>query len=360
MRHLYDFGISQEDPLTELRLLDLKEDDHLLCIASGGEVPLTLLSLRPGLRITAVDIMTSQLYLCRLKLQAALLLPFPLNGQFLGYGKLDRGIRRSLYFDKIGPSLPAKDNEFWIQHLNAIEKGAVNFGRFEAYIRTLRKIAILFIGSANINELLACRTVEEQEKVFDNKIGNRKAVKLIFKIAFHPSVYKNRGLSEQAMQHSKSDTGLVFFNKFRNFCTATPVGRNYFLQYFLAGACMYNQAFPEFLHESNRKVLAENLPNLELKEVPFQLELRSSPHGSFNKVHLSNLGDWMSPEEFVKLTELFLDKSVPLTKACYRYLQKNHFTARYRIFKKLVIIPEDTGRTDRFPFYTVLSVGLKV
>ena len=65
----------------------------------------------------------------------------------------------------------------------------------------------------------------------------------IFAIAFHPSVYKKRGLQEQALLHADGDTGLRFFQKFGGFCAATPARQNYFLQYFLTGKCLFPRTY---------------------------------------------------------------------------------------------------------------------
>ena len=84
MKAAYDFGLSQEDYQTEQAVLDLQPGDRLLCIASGGEVPLNLLCSHRDVDITAVDISAAQIHLCRLKLLAALRFSFPLNCFFLG------------------------------------------------------------------------------------------------------------------------------------------------------------------------------------------------------------------------------------------------------------------------------------
>ncbi|HJW29878.1 MAG TPA: DUF3419 family protein, partial [Saprospiraceae bacterium] len=222
MRPLYDFGLSQEDPLTELDLLRLRQGDNLLSIASGGEVPLTILSLVPDIRITAVDISETQLALCRLKLLAATTLSFPANGEFLGYAYGDSQKRRQQYLAVIYPLLSQPDQQFWGQHIDAIEKGVIHFGRFEGYIRWIRKALKLMIGRKNLRQLLDCDTILKQQQVFDEQIGTRKAIQYLFRIAFHPAVYKNRGLDSAGLRHARSNTGDIFFHKFRNFCTTTP------------------------------------------------------------------------------------------------------------------------------------------
>lgn len=356
MRHLYDFGISQEDPLIEFHLLEIRQSDHVLCVASAGEVALSLLCLQPGVKITAVDISVTQIALCRLKLQAAIALPFPLNGRFLGYAHLESNTRREIYFDTIHPYLIIEDQKFWLEHLSAIENGVVNLGRFEGYIKRLRKILFIIIGKKNLLQLIACSETAEQQSIFDKQIAGRKAVKYLFRIAFHPAIYKNRGLSSQGLMHARANTGELFLNKFRNFCTATPAKKNYFLQYFLMGECTSSEAFPEYLQEESRRILVANRHNLIFRQSTLQEELAAHPSGIFNKIHLSNIGDWMSKQEFCLFIELLQNTCTNGIKLCYRYLQKNHFEDGHLNNDRFDITPVNIEMTDRFPFYNVLSI----
>lgn len=356
MRHLYDFGISQEDPLTECNILDIQSKDHVLCVASAGEMPLSLLCLHPGVKITAVDISVAELKLCRLKMLSAMQLPFPLNGEFLGYANADKKRRGEIYLDQLEPKLPKVDRDFWKQNLQAIENGVVNYGRFEIYIKNLRRIAGVILGKKNIEKLLRCSNVSEQEYVFDKYIAGRKAVKYLFRIAFHPAIYKNRGLNNQGLMHAQSNTGEIFFNNFRNFCTATPVDRNYFLHYFLTGGCFTNEAFPEYLQESCRLVLISNHADITWKHNSLEEELAASTPATFNKIHLSNTGDWMSEETFCRLIDSMHSQFTGNEKACYRFLQKNHFAKGNINNKCFEVNKVNVERTDRFPFYSILSI----
>ena len=65
MSFLYNFGFGQEDELTQAAAIEV-ENGNVLCIASAGDLPLSLLALGAR-KITAVDISESQLHLCLLK-----------------------------------------------------------------------------------------------------------------------------------------------------------------------------------------------------------------------------------------------------------------------------------------------------
>lgn len=360
MSFLFDFGISQEDPLSEMRILDLKPNDRILSVASGGEVPLAFLSLCENIRLSAVDISESQVMLCRLKLLAALHLDFPLNGHFLGYATLDEKKRIELYNEIILPQLSEKEASFWNEKIHFIAKGIVNAGRFEQYMRKMRFLAFFIIGKNNMNQLIACQSPEDQKKVFHELIAPRRSLRLLFKVAFHPVVYKNRGLQEQALIHAGKSTGDRFFSKFEDFCTATLAAENYFLQYFLTGTCSKVESFPAYLQPVNRNRLINNFKHFELTSNSLQDALLQKEKGYYTKIHASNIGDWLSETDFNELLSLFKIHCNPGTKICYRYLQKNHLqetsTSFYTIDKTT---SGKVERMDRFPFYHILSVTLQ-
>jgi len=357
MRHLYDFGISQEDPLTEFRLLDIQHGDHVLCIASAGEMPLLFSVMQPGISITAVDLAEPQLRLSRIKMQAAIRLPCPQNGEFLGYARMDKKRRIEIYADTVKQELSQADRDFWDQHVTAIENGVVNAGRFELYIKKLRWIAAAAIGKRNIERLIGCTGIAEQELVFDKHIAGRKSLQYLFRIAFHPAVYKKRGLDAQALQHAGAKTGELFFSKFKSFCTATPARSNYFLHYFLAGGCMTSEALPEYLQEKARLVLADSQSGITWKRTSLQDELNIQKPGTYNKIHLSNIGDWMSDKEFDDFLGVIGRQCNGKEKMVYRFLQKNHLANRDIADGRFKAIPVNVEKTDRFPFYSIYSIG---
>jgi len=359
MKPLFGFGISQEDPLTEQLVLGLQKNDRLLSIASGGEVPLTLMSLNKDIHVCAVDISPEQIFLCRIKLLAALHLDFPQNGAFLGYTIISRKLREDIYMSILRPLMLSEDQKFWDNNLKIIRIGVVNAGKFELYARKLRLIVFALMGKNNIVSLINSNSLSDQKKVFQEKIAERKLLKWLFKIAFRPSVYKNRGLQEQALKHADNTTGDRFFAKFRNFCTVGLAKENYFLQYYLTGRCTNSESLPLFLHPENKKCLQRNFERFELKKISFIEALNEKPNGYFNKIHLSNLGDWMNEDEFSELMDLVISKCDSGTKICSRHLHKNQFEnnnfSNFTIDEEL---SKSAEIKDRFPFYGIQSVIL--
>jgi S-adenosylmethionine-diacylglycerol 3-amino-3-carboxypropyl transferase len=291
---------------------------------------------------------------------AAIHLDFPLNGQFLGYSDMKGKIRSKFFWEYIRPHLSAEDTIFWDQNLQHIENGIVNAGRFEQYIQKMRFVVNLFIGKQNLFQLINSKTLEEQKTIFNKKIATRKNLQLLFKLAFHPVIYKKRGLQEQALIHAGKTTGERFYSKFEDFCTSGLAAKNHFLQYFLTGNCIIKESFPAYLQPANKNRLMTNLNGLEFQNTSFQDALNRKEKGHYNKIHLSNLGDWLSEEDFAQLLELLKKKCNPGTKICYRYLQKNHFVENeltdFSIDKDLSALAQ---KQDRFPFYGILSITMQ-
>ena len=136
MDHLFDFGISQEDAITEFKALSLKDNDRVLCIASSGDIPLNLLSLA-NVKINAVDISPNQIFLTKLKLKSVLNLEPSEAAGLIGLTSLPEE-KRILFFNKVKEIMDEDEKKFWGENITAILKGPVNVARFEKYISKSR------------------------------------------------------------------------------------------------------------------------------------------------------------------------------------------------------------------------------
>jgi S-adenosylmethionine-diacylglycerol 3-amino-3-carboxypropyl transferase len=356
MDSIYNYGISQEDALTECQALDLKAGDSLLCIASAGEIPLNIAALYNA-KIVASDISASQIRLCRLKQTAALSHDTVTAASFLGYMSMEESIREQIFREELSHLLPDDDREFWIRNPDAVKGGAVNSGRFEKYMLKVTGIGRSVVGKKNLYRLFECDSIEEQKEVFDKKI-NGLIVNGLFRIAFHPWVYKNRGIDPAGLTHSGArNIGEFFFNRFRNFCCNTLSRQNYFLQFTFFNKVLFPEALPEFLQPGCHVKFVRNTCNIEYAETSVETILKSAKYGEFNKIHISNIGDWMSKESIADIFSLIRDKTIPGARAVMRYIHLNHkipdtlpeLVADYDLGNRLEL-------KDRYPFYSVVPI----
>jgi S-adenosylmethionine-diacylglycerol 3-amino-3-carboxypropyl transferase len=292
MKAPYNYGLSQEDALTELKALDVQPDDRLLCIASGGEVPLNLLALR-RIRIDAADVSPGQLFLSRLKLGACRALEPREAAAFLGFSDAT-AVERKRLFGQVRRFLREEDKGYWTANLPAIETGAVRAGRFERYLEKLRSVGLFVLGKRKLIRLFELDSGPERRDFFDRFLST-PFLKALFRAAFHPRLYRKRGIASQGLIHCGAGGPAAFFHRrFRDFCTATPPRNNYYHLWSLFGRVLFPEALPEYLSEKGMQRVRQRPDAVSWRFASFQDVLRSSVPGTFNKFHLSNIGDWMS------------------------------------------------------------------
>lgn len=350
---LYNFGISQEDALTEMKALKLKEGDALLCVASGGEIPLNILA-KHKIKIVSCDTSIEQIYLSKLKLASVLHLSQEEAAKLIGFLKCNATDRQELY-NRIKDRLSIDEQRFWENNQIAIDRGIVNVARFEKYILKFSWVLRTLLGKRKLKKLIELQSVEEQCIYFDQKISNWW-IKLIFKIAFHPKIYKNRGMDEHGLQHQKDDSiASFFYGRFRDFCTSTLVSKNYYFQYTFFNTILCKEALPEYLSAEGMKNIRNNFELLSFVHQNFTEALLAETKGTFNKFHLSNIGDWLTSEQMNEVFKGMYEMAASNSNFILRYIHRNHsvpvsVSTAFNFDSELSV---ELTRTDRYPFYHI-------
>jgi S-adenosylmethionine-diacylglycerol 3-amino-3-carboxypropyl transferase len=359
MAFVYNYGISQEDALTECKALQIDTGDSLLCIASAGEIPLNI-AASTDVKIIAADTSVNQIRLCRIKQLAAVNTDAITAASFLGFMKMREGDRERIFRKEVIHGLSEDDRRFWNRNIDAVRQGVINSARFEKYIQKVTAAGQFLVGKQNLYRLFECNSLEEQKEIFDKKI-NGMLVRSIFRIAFHPWIYKNRGIDPVGLTHSGArNIGEFFFNRFRNFCCGTLSRTNYYLQYTFFNRILFSEALPEFLQPSLHERYVRNAVNIEYIANSLEEVLEAAEPGKFNKIHISNIGDWQSVDKMNALFRLIRDRTTPGARMVMRYIHLHHpvpatlpeLEADYSLGRSLEL-------SDRYPFYSVIPVFRK-
>ncbi len=356
MASLYNFGLSQEDPVTEIKGLNLMGGDSLLCIAGAGEVPLSLAALK-NVSVVAVDVSLNQLRLCRIKHQAALCLEPPDAAGFLGYTGIPAVRREMMFKHLIQSGLNPADQDFWQKNMLTVLYGVIHAGKFEQFIGKASLPARMVIGKKNFYRLFACQSTAEQEDVFDRYFA-RILLKTVFKTVFHPRIYKNRGIDSTGLQHhQEGNIGDFFFNRFRSFCCSTPARDNFLLQYVFFRQSLFPGAVPEYLKPENRDRFLQNHHRISFISSTMEDFLSQAQPGQFNKILLSNIGDWMSKEAMAGLFNQIQEKTQPGSRVVLRYIYLDHpVPASAPYLKADHQLGAELIKTDRFPFSSIVPI----
>ena len=356
MNPLYNFGLSQEDPITGIKGLDLTHGDSLLCIAGAGDVPLCTVALK-NVSIVAVDTSENQLRLCRIKQLAATLAEPGEAAGFLGYSQMACTSREALFHETIASSLTKEDQDFWRNNVETVRNGVIHAGKFEQFIGKASFPGLLLIGKRNFYRLFDCSSLAGQEEVFDRFFAGI-LLKTIFKSAFHPLVYKNRGIDAVGLQHhQKGNIGDLFFKRFRSFCCSTPARDNFLLQYVFFRQSLFPGALPEYLKPENHATFLINQHQISFISSRMETFISQAPVGQFNKILLSNIGDWMSKEAMAGLFMQIQEKTNPGSRTLLRYIYLAHPIPRSTPFLQAdQAFGEELLTTDRFPFSSILPI----
>lgn len=357
MDHLVNHGISQEDAATEAEALALEDGDRVLAVASGGEIPLNLLA-KKDVAITAVDPSEPQIHLARFKLDSATYLTTTEAAELIGYTAADPERRKSL-FATLAPHLDHEQQRFWSSHSRALAMGPVHAGRFESYMRKMNRFARLILGRTTLLGLVELDSVSEQEKYFDARMATR-IVRGIFKVAFHPLIYRKRGIDPAGLVHQRGGKAEFFFGRFRDFCTATPARRNPHLQFALFNQVLFPEALPAFLF-GDRPGRLRRRSRIRFRLATYNEELRAAAPRSYDCFHLSNIGDWVSGEELDESYLQMVSRGAAGARGVIRFIHRRpeipeELRERIRENREL---GTRLVKLDRYPFYNVVPFGIR-
>lgn len=346
MRPLFGFGFSQEDERIVASMLGV-EGQTVLCVASGGDIPLSLLA-RGARRVIAVDISEAQLHLCRLKAAVIERLDPEAAAALLGF--LPSSVsQREGWFAVCMESLPATTAEFWRLHQAGLRlHGAIWCGRYEQFIKKLHLVLRPLLGRA-FTRLARCATTAEQEVIFEQRIG-RTWLRLLLRVAFSRKVYAGHGVDEQGLANRRTaiPLGEQYWTKLRSFCTATLARKNPWLQIHTLGQLLSLEAAPHYLGDGFPSARGKTSCIDWLHSDLLRYGKDSLP-GDVTRVFLSNLPDWCSPADFDQLLCSLADKLPPSSRVLWSSL---HTDAPLPAGAPSLKLEECTvDDADRFPFY---------
>ena len=354
MSAIYSFGLSQEDERSEAAALALDSDDRVLAVASAGDMPLSLLAL--GARhVTGLDIDANQLHLCHLKVAAVATLERKQALEFLGFLPASEEERVGAFVD-VARHLPAASRRFWAEQRDAILSGAIWAGRYERYVRRLVRMVRPFVGG-KIKGLFACTDLAEQDDYF-TRTFDRAWLRFIFTVAFHPRVFARGGMDARSLSQRdrEQSVGEQYFAQFRNLCTGNLARENHHLQLHLLGRVVSEDFVPAYLTPAGFATARAALDRLELVHEDLRAHLDSCPVGSYDKVHLSNVPDWLAQPQFDAVMSAVAERLAPGARLVWRSLHTDYPLAPATAARLLV--DRELGRElqarDKFPFYDIM------
>jgi S-adenosylmethionine-diacylglycerol 3-amino-3-carboxypropyl transferase len=288
-----------EDPQLDRAAFGIGRDDVVFSITSGGCNVLAFLLDDPR-KVIALDVNPHQGYLLELKMAAFRTLT---HGEMLGFfGIRPCPDRSGIYRHRLRASLTADAARFWDGRPRDIARGLIHAGRYERYMRLLRRTVVAGTGKRRlIRRLFETDSPGEREKLYREKwqgvwwtlltkvMLSRRLNVLLFDKAFF--AYLDRDFSFGRHFAAKAERALV----------RLPTKENYFLAYILLGRFSGERLLPPYLRRENFPVIRDRLDRVEIVTARCEDYFAGLGDSSISKFNFSNIFEWMAPAAFEAL-----------------------------------------------------------
>jgi S-adenosylmethionine-diacylglycerol 3-amino-3-carboxypropyl transferase len=285
-----------EDPAVDRAALGIGPSDVVLSITSGGCNVLAFLLDDPR-KIIALDLNPHQNHLLELKMTAFRRLSYR---QLLAFfGVRPSSARLALYRDRLRPVLSDGARRFWDGQSAKIARGLIHAGRYEKYMRLLRKVLITPTGRRRLaRKMFETEDPAERELLYRGRwLGpgwtfltrvmlSRRLNSFLFDKAFFAQL--DRDVSFGRHFAAKAEHALV----------RLPLKDNYFLSYILFGRYYDEQHLPTYLRRENFQTIRDRLDRIEIVTDGAAHHLAGLEDSSVTKFNFSNIFEWMPPRDF--------------------------------------------------------------
>ncbi|MEU8002230.1 DUF3419 family protein [Catellatospora sp. NPDC049111] len=288
------FGQVREDPRLEIAAFAGRWNGPIAVVSSAGCTALSLLAAGAA-EVIGVDVNRTQNHLVELKAAAvAALAPGPALG-LLGGAPMASAARRQAY-TQVRDVLTPGARDHWDAHAQAIDAGVLQAGVTERLMRLIARSLRVIHPRRRIETLLALRTLDEQRE-FYRREWDTAGWRLLFQTLCNRLVLR-RTYDERFFAHVEDPSYARHFRQVaEHTLTELDISGNYFLHHLLTGRYPAN-CLPPYL---SAKVPVDGL---SLVDGAFTDYLRSRPDGSMAGFALSNICEWLTPDQ---IDELFAE-----------------------------------------------------
>ncbi|KAI4197168.1 MAG: hypothetical protein LQ350_006112 [Teloschistes chrysophthalmus] len=164
--HDYLYAFAWEDPKVDQRLLQINDNDTILCLTSGGDNLLEYLVTARPRRIHAVDLNPNQNHLLELKIAAFQALHYADVWKLFGEGH--HPDFQDLLINKLSPHMSSQAFQFWFKNVSRFtsSNSFYEYGGSGCAIKLVRWLAWLTGLKQEIRRLCNSKTRNEQREVW--------------------------------------------------------------------------------------------------------------------------------------------------------------------------------------------------
>jgi S-adenosylmethionine-diacylglycerol 3-amino-3-carboxypropyl transferase len=269
-----------------------------LSIASAGDNTLALLAGDPDY-VLALDLSAAQLACLELRVAAYRALQ---HGELLELIGSVPSLNRAGLYRECRRYLSREALEFWDARGALIERGIGGIGKFEHYFQIFRtRVLPLIHGRTRVDQLLKAKSKSERIDFYERKWNNWRW-QAIFRIFFSRQLMGALGRSPAFFQYVEGSVAVRILERARFAMTELEPAENPYMQWILTGT--HTAALPFALREENFEAIRRNLDRLEWN--CGSIEDALDRNGSFDCFNLSDIFEYMSPENYERLLRLIV------------------------------------------------------
>lgn len=294
-----------EDADILLEALAMQPGETCLAIASAGDNILAMLTQDPE-RAIAVDLSPAQLACLELRVAAYQELE---HEELLALvGSTNRGDRPALY-QRCRSLLSADVRHFWDTHLDLIEGGIGQAGKFERYFTLFRRYALPLVHSRQrVDRLLQGGNLAEREAFYQREWDTWRW-RAMFRVFFSRTVMGRMGRDPEFFKYVEGSVGDRILARTRYALTHLNPAENPYLQWILTGH--HTTALPYALRPENFDAIRRNLDRLEWHCMALEDLLDQVGDRTIHRFNLSDIFEYLSPENSQALLKRLAQSAVP-------------------------------------------------
>jgi S-adenosylmethionine-diacylglycerol 3-amino-3-carboxypropyl transferase len=288
-----------------------RADHTCLSIASAGDNALALLSAGPA-RVIAVDMNPAQLACLELRVAAYHELEHAELLELIGSRP---STDRAALYRRCRPRLSARATAFWDAHANVVDAGIGSGGKFERYFELFRtRILPLIHSRARVDKLLAGGSPAQRESFYAREWDTWRW-RLLFRFFFSRFVMGRFGRDPAFFRYVEGRVADRILARTRYALTALDPAANPYLQWILTGR--HRTALPFALRPENFEPIRRHLDRLEWTGLSIEAYLDAHPELRVDRFNLSDIFEYMSPENHQQVLERLLAASRPGARLAY-------------------------------------------
>ena len=287
-----------EDPQIDREAFNITSEDVVFSIASGGCNVLAFLLDNPQ-KVIALDMNPQQNFLLDLKISAFKALSYQELLEFIG---VRESKNRFQMYRRIRALLQTESTRFWDTKLKKIQRGIIHCGRYEAYMRLLKRVVVSpLISRRVLMKFFEIEDPSERTVLFHKKWEN-------FRWWFLTRVMLSRRLNILlfdkaffAYLDEKFSFGNHFAKKAKQAITQLPMKENHFLSYILLGRFYGEECLPQYLRRANYDIIRSRVDRIEIVTDSCEHYFSTLPDSCISKFNFTNIFEWMSDQAYEDL-----------------------------------------------------------